>query len=1409
MKLDFNRPDWFELSAWNGHLIFAQWLIKSLKPGVLVELGTHWGNSYFNFCQTIKHHGLPTQCHAVDTWEGEHHAGIYGQDVFARVNQHNQENYQDFSTLHRTYFDDALAVFTDQSIDLLHIDGLHTYEAVRHDFETWRPKLSENAVVLFHDAAETQTDFGVWQYWDELAAQYPDQNFLFFHSHGLGVLGVGQAFPEEIQGLFAAGLEKSGQIRSFFENLNKSIIGPVKKQFLFMHNRRFDVFVDTGKGFVETQKESLELLRDKGPMKFFMNHYHGVKRISLRFSQAPRLILLESLCLVDRTERPIPVQVIGGNFTDSFVLPMGTPEKFSPTAYVFADKNPELIIDANVAEPLYLQYEFSMPGGAGAAFDLHTQHLGRTISRVNDEKFVFEAQLGSLTRLIESLQHTVDQKKQAAREKDKIISEKNQEIQAGTQALREKEGIIASRDKSLAEKNKSIAEKKRTNETLNSHLKRLETYANSYLFTGHPFRQHLISLRRAAGFFRHPQKTLSYWRNRKRILDSDLFDPVYYIENNGDLLTVPDLLFHFMMYGYKESRNPSSTFDLRFYRERYLKNESQDINPLIHYIFFGSSKGFLTLPESDSQLVSPQAEQIKAKEPEGPIHPGRGEDIKTFPELSSALSFVPRGKSSYPKVAIFAAYSRDYRVEPYVVHYLKALSKSLDAIIFWSDNYLPDQELEKIRPYVIYAFCKKHGEYDFGSYKRGFLWLKNQPWFQDVQELLFCNDSCYGPIGSFDSVMGKMENSGFDFWGITINRQFQRHIQSYFILFNRQVFIHPDFLKYLLAVKPERSVREVVLHYEVPFSEYLAARGFRFGSFLPDEIPGVDNPNLTHLPLTCVKKMGAPLFKVKAVKKRQTNQESFMELMGHIASTAPELMDCIHTDLLPHGVSKSGKTDGTKGSGRPMFSIIMPTYNRRHCIEHAIDSVLNQTWQGFELIIVDDGSTDGTGRWIKEKYSSTMDAGRIKYLKTAKSGVCKSRNLGLTHASNEWIAYLDSDNIMFPSFLATFARYMEDYSEHDTFYSSGIRSSDYAIIGQPFDYELLKKGNFIDLGGVVHKRELVDNGNGFDEQLSRLVDWELILRLFKGKTPVYIEDPLFLYNDDGGDRVTWKEAYSDAFYSIVEKHAPCLESVTTIIVSYNHAPYIRQAVEGVLSQAGIRNHRVILSDDGSRDGTCEILREYENDPRADLVNLSTRENAGVSENFKRCIMAASSKYVAVCEGDDYWINPRKLYEQINFLKQNPDCAMVFSAISVLDQNSGSMRTLKRQDCITSQKLTGADFLAHPSMNLIANFSACLFRSSLLKKLPNSLYRPRLSEIPLAFFFDHFGAIGFLKKVSSVYRQHRAGVWTGSSEKDQLESGLNTRINALNVCKDIYRDEIGQVIETYMKKISEFTQSGNP
>ncbi|WP_156824336.1 class I SAM-dependent methyltransferase [Thioalkalivibrio sp. ALE20] len=229
-------PKYLESSAWLDHAPFAFWLIDAHRPRTVVELGTHGGYSYFAFCQAVHTLGTETRCYAVDTWQGDEHAGFYDESVYERVKSHNDTHYANFSRMVRSSFDDALRHFSDGSIDLLHIDGRHFYEDVKHDFESWLPKLSDRAVVLFHDTNVRERNFGVFHLWEEIRVEFP--SFEFLHGHGLGVLGYGSDLSPGLRALFSAALDQKATmaIRDAYNRL-----GAYPKQAMQHRTKKADI----------------------------------------------------------------------------------------------------------------------------------------------------------------------------------------------------------------------------------------------------------------------------------------------------------------------------------------------------------------------------------------------------------------------------------------------------------------------------------------------------------------------------------------------------------------------------------------------------------------------------------------------------------------------------------------------------------------------------------------------------------------------------------------------------------------------------------------------------------------------------------------------------------------------------------------------------------------------------------------------------------------------------------------------------------------------------------------------------------------------------------------------------------------------------------------------------------------
>jgi hypothetical protein len=239
MPSEFNPLDWQLLcrlpkrmhkkSGWTEHVPLAMLLVELLQPRVLVELGTQRGVSYCAFCQAVAETKCATRCFAVDTWLGDVHATHYKESVFQELNEYHRQ-YESFSKLLRMTFDEALQHIPDRSVDLLHIDGLHFYEAVKKDYESWQPKLSDRAVVLFHDTMETEGGFGVHQLWRELSPNH--LSFNMHHGHGLGILAHGPAQPPAFLDFLRTANEKPESTRALFASLGRRVLLETEKQWL-------------------------------------------------------------------------------------------------------------------------------------------------------------------------------------------------------------------------------------------------------------------------------------------------------------------------------------------------------------------------------------------------------------------------------------------------------------------------------------------------------------------------------------------------------------------------------------------------------------------------------------------------------------------------------------------------------------------------------------------------------------------------------------------------------------------------------------------------------------------------------------------------------------------------------------------------------------------------------------------------------------------------------------------------------------------------------------------------------------------------------------------------------------------------------------------------------------------------
>ncbi len=271
-------------------------------------------------------------------------------------------------------------------------------------------------------------------------------------------------------------------------------------------------------------------------------------------------------------------------------------------------------------------------------------------------------------------------------------------------------------------------------------------------------------------------------------------------------------------------------------------------------------------------------------------------------------------------------------------------------------------------------------------------------------------------------------------------------------------------------------------------------------------------------------------------------------------------------------IGVSGAAVGTShvSSSNPVVSVIMPTRQRAHVLGRAVRSVLSQTFRQWELIIVDDGSDDHGDPSLATLFTDP----RIFVHPRPFEGAASARNFGLQRARGELIAYLDSDCAWFPGFLAAAVNAFADDSV-DLVYGALV-TSEHGLNGRRtlfdrFDRAGLLRGNFIDLNVVVHRRVLVGRYGGFDESLTRLMDWDLLLRYTADRAP--LELPVIAAEYGGGlkDRITRIATLGDNAFKIRQKWQtiPAVAKDLRVLYVIWHYPqlsetYIETEIRGML-----------------------------------------------------------------------------------------------------------------------------------------------------------------------------------------------------------------------------------------------------
>jgi glycosyltransferase involved in cell wall biosynthesis len=1005
--VNIEKPDRLCQGAWHGHVVFGQWVIAVFKPEIFVELGTHNGDSYFLFCQAVKSNNLSTQCHAVDTWKGESHAGFYGEDVYLSVKKYNEENYSSFSTLHRCLFDEAVDRFDDNSIDLLHIDGFHSYEAVHHDFYNWLPKLSDNAVVIFHDTNEIKEGFGVHKLWDELTEKYSGKTFHFLHEHGLGVLGIGNNYPARLEKLFNADEKETEAFRNFFSELAFLLNQPVEKKRLALENQEFKLYFDTGDGFSEDKIERIPFNKLKGKSFINLDKYENVNKIRIEIGKSPALLMLSDLRLQKIDGRYFYPDISDGNYKKIVKINTVHNKRNNEFLLLFTNNAPRLILHLTNDNYYSVSFSYKIFG----FYDLTnfsiieefkqkekelSQSLNQFKEKLKETKQISEQEVKSLSNELKKKEKAINDYVEI----NKLHKQNVENLKTEFQLYKEKLKPI---------KNK-WAEIEKRNKTLNDITTALrETVKNLHEKIDEQ-NQEILKLAQQA-YARDRQ-----FKNEKLQLEQKMAK-----KNEQRESRLKDELVK-LKHEFKEEKTQL---------ERQLKKERLDWQYQIKRL---------------TDIQNLQREQERKK-------------LMKWYQWKFPLRIVRDIWNFFQNPLRFYRFKRDY--------FLIRRSGLFDNE--WYLNQNPDlytTTVDLMEHFVVYG--SKEGRNPNPGFDMHY-YCKHNP---DVQEAGVNPLLHYARYGWKE---GRNPSNSFDT---------KCYLETYPDL--KKGCINPLF-HYL---KNNYNRNESLLKRKSIIDKI--DNFIKYHDGLSLEITSNNLKSNKDYSVTCIKKIASKLS--AKIPQKQLSYFDFEQ--------EKKFLSCIYN----YDLFNCSDIDRIK------VSIVLPVYNRAKLVSKAINSVLKQTHSNWELFIVDDGSTDETSI-ILDEFKSDL---RISIQHTNHLGVSSARNVGLNLSTGNFIFYIDSDNVWSKNYLRTMIIFLT-VANLDCAYSGLVLTESNFVVGyrgEPFKWQYCLEGNYVDLNVFCHQRSLYEKYGGFNTNLRRMVDWDLILRYTKQSKISYAPFIGALYSND-------------------------------------------------------------------------------------------------------------------------------------------------------------------------------------------------------------------------------------------------------------------------------------------------------
>jgi glycosyltransferase involved in cell wall biosynthesis len=266
--------------------------------------------------------------------------------------------------------------------------------------------------------------------------------------------------------------------------------------------------------------------------------------------------------------------------------------------------------------------------------------------------------------------------------------------------------------------------------------------------------------------------------------------------------------------------------------------------------------------------------------------------------------------------------------------------------------------------------------------------------------------------------------------------------------------------------------------------------------------------------------------------------------------------------------------------------------------------------------------------------------------------------------------------------------------------------------------------------------------------------------------------------------------------------------VSVRLMTYNHEAFIEQAMEGILAQVTDFKVEVVIGDDFSKDRTLELIQKYSSTARIHIRVLprkegddywKERQKRGRLYNFSNIMEHCNGEYIALLDGDDYWIDPFKLQKQVDFLEEHPNCSVCFTAAQYLFEEEPDRVEVYRPAQPESEKVYTLSQAIRKAGEFMPT-ATVLFRAEYLNELPDWVFDSLVGDMPLSLYLGTKGNYGYVDRISSMYRIMAPGSWSARMTYKRRKKKIEGFVKILNDFDAYTQGNYAEIVRKEKKRI---------